>query len=154
MISGRNVWIVLFVALLAFAFARQGDAGGKGNPDRPVQPVPTRNPHYVEPSPNGEPEPVSEDTPSPIEGPLCGYLHTVPCPTVPSPTRANPFPPSPSTREAPPSPPPSTHVQACYPATDLGPDDVALLIEAVSEGYSIVIVKDVLATSPEVIVID
>jgi len=39
------------------------------------------------------------------------------------------------------------------PTSDLGPDEVALLIEAVSEGYSIIIVKDVIATSSDDIVV-
>ena len=39
------------------------------------------------------------------------------------------------------------------PTSDLGPDEVALLIEAVSEGYSIIIVKDVIATSNDDIVV-
>jgi hypothetical protein len=151
MITGKRVYFVVFLFLLLAAYVMRADAGdcrGKSCDPLPVT-LPeqaTRNPHY----PTGTPIPNPTDVlPSPTTRPL----HATPTRQLAKdkePTRVM------ATRMQPTqtTTPLSTHVygdfQPCYPVTN---SDVALLIEAVAEGYTIVIVRDVLATSNDNVVV-
>jgi hypothetical protein len=157
--SNKNT--IYVVLILMFLLSRSAFAGGNGRPDKPdkLPPQATRNPHYPtaapeveDVSPIGEqespPTPFAPDVPPP-----CGYTDDVPCdewnpPTQePDPIRADPFA-QPTVVREPTQEPLPPQIQTCNI-----PDDVALLMEAIAEGYSVIIVKDVLATSPNVIII-
>ena len=141
-----------------------GNVDNKGKcPKTPVSAVEHHQTAQAQTPSAGQVKPVkTPDVPSP-----CGYLDSVPCkdlhPPEQTPTREADYHKAPSIPFFTPAPLPSptqaapyaspTRQLACYPVTDLGPDDVALLIEAVTEGYSIIIVKDVIATSGNAIVV-
>lgn len=171
MITSRRIYILAVLILLLSAYVMQADAGDKckgascdphpaqaeackNNADNkikcPKTPVSAVEHHQTVAAQT----PFAETPLVPLEKPdvppPCGYLNSVPCddwqpPNEPLPSPTMPPPYASPTRQL--------AIQPCYPVTDLGPDDVALLIEAVAEGYSIIIVRDVLATSSDDIIV-
>ena len=160
--NGKRLLIVILIVLTSILMASVVMAGGdcpgkscKPLPDGVILPIQaTRNPHYPASSPIGESQPMPTPIPQqeiPVNGKgICGYTMDTLCDGVTPPTIPTRVPTTEpiayATRIQP--------TQECgMPVSDLGPDDVALLIEAVHEGYQIIIVSDVLATHPDVIVI-
>lgn len=176
----QRISIIILVIALVLSLASNVYGNGKSKEPLPphvtLPPQATRNPHYPTSTPVS---PIGElDVPPP-----CGYLDEVPCdlfrpeeqdelsaPTrVPSPgatqipvTRVFPDNPRPTATAPIPSlpAPDSSHDSptlnvgySCLPPSDLGPDEIGLLIEAVYEGYQVIIVEDVMATSPSVVII-
>ena len=161
--NGRRLLVIIIVTMFIL-LAGVAMAGGecKGASCEPLPPKAQACEH-AENNPHCNPDNTREPQPSPTWPPATRIQPTAVVPTrepQPSPTMPPIFP-SPTSKpgyhKAPSipffTPAPTGDVKPCYPLTDLGPDDVALLIEAVAEGYSIIIVRDVLATSPDVMVI-
>ena len=166
MMTSRRLFILAVLILLFAAYIVPVDAGNKckGASCDPLPPKAqacehaAKNPHCTTPEPQPSPTmppPYASPTPrlqatrmqpQPTATPY-EYGDAQPWPTATPPYHKVPSIPFETGQLA------NESVRPCYPLTDLGPDDVALLIEAVAEGYSIIIVKDVLATSPDVIVI-
>ena len=168
MISSKNgrrlMVIVLLVVMIMLGGVVLAKGECKGASCDPLPPVAqacehaTNNPH-CNPPPTTPPQPTatSEPRPSPTMPPI--FSSPTPKPDYHKATSIPFFTPSPIGEAAAPLPtwPQATRfipTPTCsIPASDLGPDDVALLIEAVHEGWTIVIVKDILATSPDVVLV-
>jgi len=166
MITSRRVYLLVILILLFVAYIVPVDAGDPCTGASCDPPPPkaqacehgnvdnkSKCPDHPEGLP--EPEPTKHKAtrisppPTPSPGPTVVLGWTPPPPTAtPGYHKATSIPFLTPTA-LPPSQLATGDVRPCYPVTD----DVALLIEAVAEGYSIIIVKDVIATSSDDIVV-
>ena len=164
MINSRNSKRLLIIVLLVVMIALGGVVLAKGEcKGASCDPLPPKaqacehaanNPH-CNPPPTNNPPPTPPPTNEPQPSPTMPPIFSSPTPKLspigevdtPTPIPAWPQ----ATRFIPTIVP--TEPACSIPASDLGPDDVALLIEAVHEGWTIVIVKDILATSPDVVLV-
>ncbi len=171
MISSRNSKRLLVIVLLVVMIMlggvvlAKGDCKGASCDPHPPQAEACNNGNVDNkakcqepaPPPTNNPPPTPPPNPSPTMPPI--FSSPTPKPDYHKATSVPFFTPSPIGEAAAPLPtwPNATRfipTPTCgIPTSDLGPDEVALLIEAVSEGYSIVIVREVLATSSDDIVV-